>query len=93
MKQIALAFLFLTIAPVIAHAQQMECASTEVLDKALREKFGEVPALEGKTATGARMTLYANPSTRTWTILIAMDDKTSCKPAYGVGIGTGGRPS
>lgn len=93
MRQIILAFLFLTVAPILAHAQQMECASTEALEKALRERFGEVPAIEGLTSTGARMTLYANPATRTWTILIAMDDKTSCKPAYGVGIGTGGRPS
>jgi hypothetical protein len=87
------ALLNLTLAPVMAdmaHAQQVECASTEALDKALREKFGEIPAIQGLTSSGARMTLYINPSSRTWTILMG-DDANSCKPTYGTGITTGDR--
>lgn len=93
LSAILLAVMFLTFAPVMAdmaHAQQIECAPTADLDKALREKFGEVPAIQGLTSSGARMTLYINPSSRTWTILMG-DDANSCKPTYGTGITTGDR--
>lgn len=88
MKQIALAFLFLTIAPILAHAQQTQCAPLGLQLMHLMVKFGERPLVVGATANGGKFMLLTNPDTGTWTILMVQAPDTACIGGAGDGLVT-----
>lgn len=93
MKQIALAFLFLTVAPVIAHAQQMACGPAAEMMPGLETKFGEHPVVVGALASGAKMTITANSETGTWSFLLLLPDNvTACIMASGDGLQAAPQP-
>jgi len=73
---IALAALFMTLAPVavnLAWSQQMACAPSKELFPKIKAQYGEDPIYHGTTQAGGLVTVTANFSTGTWSILAEMD--------------------
>jgi hypothetical protein len=57
---------------------ELFCDDTDKIAKLLVEEYKEVPIVVGSTDNtyGSVMTLWTNPETRTWTILITKKDKS-----------------
>jgi hypothetical protein len=79
------AFLSLLLASLASnvHAQEEQtfksyCDKTEKIFNELRTSMGEQPLLGGRGPEGSTgiMTLWVNPSTRSWTILVTYPEKT-----------------
>ena len=72
------------IVPLASNAAELikfdaYCDNTDNIVKSLREKYKEEPIVIGKADDAAKsvMTLWINPSKKTWTIL-ATTEKMSC---------------
>ena len=92
MRQVILAFLFLTVAPIFAHAQQAQCSSLSIMLMNLSIRFAERPLVVGATSAGGKFMLLTNPDTGTWTILMVQAPDTACVGGAGDGLVTA-RPS
>ncbi len=91
MRQITLAALFLTLAPVLsnlAHAQTAQCAPLEMMLAKLNIQFGERPLIVGATPSGGKMMILTNPDTGTWTVLAIQAPATACVGMSGDGLVT-----
>ena len=57
---------------------ELFCDDTNKIAKLLVEEYKEVPIVVGSTDNtyGSVMTLWTNPETRTWTILVTKKDKS-----------------
>ena len=57
---------------------ELFCDDTTKIAKLLVEEYKEVPIVVGSTDNiyGSVMTLWTNPETRTWTILVTKKDKS-----------------
>jgi hypothetical protein len=64
---------------------ELFCDDTTKIAKLLVEEYKEVPVVVGSTENkyGNMMTLWTNPETRTWTILITKKDKSCVLDAGG----------
>ena len=100
MRQIILAALFLTLAPVLAnlaHAQQppagqvQRCVPTlDAMTAQIQAQWGEVPVISGAVPTTppSTMVLYVNPTDASWTIVMS-GPAASCISTSGEGLRTG----
>ena len=88
MTRTILAFCLLTGA---AQAQQgpvpvLPCMPLKALDQALADKHSERPAVSGIVLGGsARLVLWANTDTGTWTAAVVQPDGSACLVAAGNG--------
>lgn len=78
MKSLILAAL---VAATPAVAQ--ECAPIDIMAEALTSRFGEAVVAEGIAGNGELVQLWANPDTRTWTLVVVMPAGISCMVASG----------
>ena len=74
--------LLLCIAAARAEAQGMACMKEEALEKAAREKHGELPLWESADGKGIRAVLYMAES-GSWTFAYVNKDGTACLVAGG----------
>jgi hypothetical protein len=95
MRQIILAALLLTIAPVLAQqppaGQVQRCVPTlEAMTAQIKAQWGEVPVISGTVASNppATMVLYVNPADSSWTIVMS-GPAASCISTSGEGLRTG----
>lgn len=84
MKPLLLALL-LTSASAAYAEEPVPCADAQQLVLRLDREFGEKPAAGGLTDSGPAMRVYANPETRSWTMLIIDSEGTACIAAFGDG--------
>lgn len=80
-KILVTALLLLMLSPLYAQEQQairVYCNESKVIWQQLRKEYGEEPILLGRGPEGTTgvMTLWMNPNTLTWTILVTTSDKT-----------------
>lgn len=74
----------LTLMAAAAFAQPGRCGPAgEMIEAVTGEKYAEVPVAKGMAGSLA-MTLFANPKTRTWTMLLFMPDGMACLFAAGI---------
>lgn len=67
-----------------ATAQQPFCATPRQIREVLIQDFHEVPTMIGHAGDGATMTLWVNPASGTWTIVLSSEDGLrSCIVAVG----------
>lgn len=75
------ASLLLLIGWMTAQAE-VPCMPTDAAEGTLVQRYGELPVIDGDTVGPDRATtgvrIFANPKTRTWTMLFSTDGKMSC---------------
>ena len=79
---VAVAALVCIAAPRSSEAQGMACMKEEALEKAAREKHGELPLWESADGKGIRAVLYMAQS-GSWTFAYVNKDGTACLVAGG----------
>lgn len=86
MTRLALA-LALLATPVAADTPQLlACLPVASLNAALQTKYREQPAAEGIASNGAaRLVIWANPDTGTWTAAVVGTSGTACLVGSGEG--------
>ena len=62
----------------LAEEATLQCGDADIVAPALAEDYGEHAAWSGKDTDGLIITLYLNPSTKTWTIFGAGDGGKAC---------------
>lgn len=70
------AALLLLAAPAVA--QEPNCAPRTVIAASLTQKYGEVQQFAGIAGDGMLIEAWANPETRTWTLLRVSPNGTAC---------------
>ena len=66
--------------------RQIACLPLPALTERLLAKYGEQPAAEGITGNGAaRLVIWANPNTGTWTAAVVVPAGTACLVGSGEG--------
>lgn len=68
--------------PSLALAQQ-NCAPTEVVRNSLTERYGEGQSGIGMAPQGRAVSIWHNPETRSWTILVHHPNGMTCMVASG----------
>lgn len=76
------------LVPVTATANTATCADRTRVVEALMERFGEEHAGNARSDSDELLEIYANTSSKTWTILLTLPDRDfSCLVASGRGEG------
>ena len=75
---------WLIVSPAKARDIDPYCAAPDEIATTLSREFGERPLLTGRAHDGGRMTLWVNPESRSWSIvLISGDGSRACIGAVG----------
>ena len=60
-----------------------QCAPHDVVAAALKDRFGEAVQVQGLSADGRLVEVWANPVTGTWTATMTSPDGTTCMSVAG----------
>lgn len=83
MRLLIALLLLSALAALPAAAQQPQCAPLERVEGLLAEKYQETRRVEGITAQGPLLALYASAQGETWTLVLIRPDGLACMFASG----------
>ena len=66
----ALVAAFVFVAPVAVHADDaLQCGPTQEVIDTMKRKYGETPAVAAVVGTGTPVLIFANPTTKTFSVM------------------------
>lgn len=93
LKLLALAFLFIFVAPVAFAQQVPRCGPYPLMVQAIAKVFGEVPAMTGIVGDGQRrMIMFVDPTDTSWTFGELTAEGMFCVNSSGSALDTEPQP-
>ena len=80
----ALVAAFVFVAPVAVHADDaLQCGPTQEVIDTMKRKYVETPAVAAVVGTGTPVLIFANPTTKTFSVMTEQPGGTLCMQSSG----------